>query len=65
MSGCLLNKSECRKLALRWGASHRSGWGPTRVAASFLDDIEARVRLMITGAVSKHRTVGKTIKDYQ
>ncbi len=59
----LLNRSECRKLALRWG-DMRKGWLPTRVSAEFLDDVESRVRVLITKAVDRHRSVGKTIKDF-
>ena len=65
MSNSLLNKRACRDFALRWAQEKRLGWGPTRVAASFLAEIDARVRLLIMGAVSKHRTVGETIKDFQ
>jgi hypothetical protein len=60
----LLNKSECRKLALRCGET-RTGWLPTRVSAEFIDDVESKVRLLIMNAVKKHRSVGKTIKDFQ
>ncbi len=60
----LLNKKACRELALRWGKDKRKGWAPTRVSASFVDDVEARVRLLITKAVDRHRSVGKTIKDF-
>ena len=64
MSECLLNKKACRDLALRWGQEKRLGWQPTRVSAEFVNDVEARVRLLITKAVDRHRTVGKTIKDF-
>lgn len=59
----LLNKSECRKLALRCG-DMRTGWLPTRVGQEFLDDVECKVRTLIMQAVAKHRSVGKTIKDF-
>lgn len=59
----LLNRSECRKLALRCGELRR-GWLPERVAAKFIDDAEAKLRLLIQTAVKNHRSVGKTIKDF-
>lgn len=65
MADSLLNKKACRDLALRWGQERRLGWQPTRVSKAFIDDLECRVRLMITRAVDKHRSVGTTIKDFQ
>lgn len=59
----LLNKSECRKLALRCG-ERRLGWLPTRVSAEFIDVLEIKVRMLIMKAVQNHRSVGKTIKDF-
>lgn len=59
----LLNKSECRKLALRCG-DMRKGWMPTRVSAEFIEDVESKVRTLIMNAVKNHRSVGKTIKDF-
>ncbi len=64
MSESLLNKKACRDLALRWGKDKRLGWQPTRVGKSFIDDLEAKVRLLITKAVERHRSVGVTIKDF-
>jgi hypothetical protein len=61
---CLLNKSEVRKLALRCGEK-RLGWMPTRVSAEFIDDVESKVRSLVMKAVASHRSVGKTIKDFQ
>ena len=63
MSDSLINKRACRDFAIRWGQSHRLGWKPTRCGKQFLDDLEAKVRLVIQKAVSNHRTVGTTIKD--
>lgn len=64
MGESLLNRTACRDLALRWGRDKRLGWQPTRVSKQFIDDLEARVRLMITKAVDRHRSVGVTIKDF-
>ena len=58
----VLNRSECRKMALRYG-KQRLGWLPTRVSAEFLDDLETKVAMFIRKAVASHRSVGKTIKD--
>ena len=59
----LLNKSEIRKLALRCG-ERRLGWLPTRVSAGFIDDVETKIRMLVMKAVERHRSVGKTIKDF-
>lgn len=64
MSDSLINKRACRDLALRWGRDNRQGWEPKRVSKTFLDDVEAKVRLLITRAVQSHRSVGTTIKDF-
>lgn len=63
MDGCLLNKKACRELALRW-AKRRTGCNFTRVSQKYLDDIEAKVRLLIQRSVDSHRSVGKTITDF-
>ena len=59
----LINKAACKKFTLRWAQDNRTGWMPTRVSQKFLDDLDAKVRLLIQGAVSKHRTAGRTIQD--
>jgi hypothetical protein len=59
----LINRSACKKLALRWGRDHRLGWQPTRVSKQFLDDLESKVRLIVQKAVDRHRSVGKAITD--
>ncbi len=59
----VLNKSECRKLALRYGLQ-RLGWLPTRVAGEWFDDLETKVQMLIRKSVENHRSVGKTIKDF-
>jgi hypothetical protein len=63
MSDSLINRSACKALAIRWGQDHRRGWQPTRCSKQFLDDLDAKVRLIIQKAVDRHRTVGTTIKD--
>ena len=64
MSNDLINRASCKKLAVRWAAEHRNGWLPTRVSKQFLDDVNAKVRLLIQQSINKHRSVGKTIKDF-
>lgn len=59
----LINRKACKELALKWAQEHRTGWLPQRVSRQYLDDLETKVRNLITGSVSKHRTVGKTITD--
>lgn len=63
MSENLINRKACKELALKWADDHRIGWGPKRVSKRFLDDLDTKVRLLVQGAVNRHRTVGKTIKD--
>jgi len=59
----LINRTECRKFALRWAQEHRKGWTTNRVSKQFLDDLDAKVRIMIQTAIKRHPTVGQTIKD--
>jgi hypothetical protein len=59
----LINRTECRKFALRWARDHRKGWTTNRVSKQFLDDLEAKVRIMIQSAIKRHPSVGQTIKD--
>ena len=60
----VLNKKECRELALRYCKSFRQGWDATRVSSEFLDDLETKVQMLIRQAVQNHRSVGKTIRDF-
>lgn len=62
-SGGFINRAQCRKFALRWAKENRRGWDPNRVSKQFLDDLDTKVRLMIQGAIKRHRSVGTTIKD--
>ncbi len=63
MADRLINQKACKELALRWAQANRLGWMPTRVSKRFLDDLDAKVRLIVQRAVNSHRSVGKTIKD--
>jgi len=59
----LINRAHCKKFALGWANDNRRGWKPERVSKQFLDDLDTKVRLIIQSAVSRHRSVGKTVKD--
>ena len=62
MSNTLINQQNCKKLALQFAQENRKGWMPTRVSQQFLDDLNTKVRLLITGAVMHHPTRGKTVQ---
>ncbi len=59
----LINRKACKELALRWAQANRLGWTPTRVSKRYLDDLDAKVRLIVQKSVKSHRSVGKTIID--
>ena len=63
LNGRLINRSECKKFALRWAQENRRGWKPERVSKQFLDDLDTKVRMAIQSAIARHPSVGKTIKD--
>ncbi|MHC4541133.1 MAG: hypothetical protein ACYS74_15345 [Planctomycetota bacterium] len=62
-NGGLINRAQCKKSALGWAKDNRRGWSPERVSKQFLDDLDTKVRLAIQSAITRHRSVGKTIKD--
>ena len=62
-NGSLINRAQCKKFALRWAQENRKGWATNRVSKQFLDDLDAKVRLMIQSAIKRHPSVGQTIKD--
>ena len=62
-NGSLINRAQCKKFALRWAQENRKGWATNRVSKQFLDDLDAKVRLMIQSAIKHHPSVGQTIKD--
>jgi hypothetical protein len=59
----LINRKACKALALNIAKDSRKGWHAERVSKEFLDSIEYKVKHIITSAVFKHPTVGKTIND--
>ncbi|MFH1716451.1 MAG: hypothetical protein ABIF19_03800 [Planctomycetota bacterium] len=62
-SNGLINRTQCKKFALRWAQQNRKGWAPERVSKQFLDDLDTKVRLAIQSAIARHPTVGQTIRD--
>lgn len=62
-NGNLINRAACKNFTLRWAQANRTGWLPSQVSKQFLDDLDTKVRLLIQGAVNKHRSVGRTVKD--
>lgn len=60
----LINRSHCKKFALRWAKENRKGWDPERVAKQFLDDLDTMLRIQMQKAIQHHPSVGKTIKYY-
>jgi len=62
-NGSLINRAQCKKFALRWAQENRKGWTTNRVSKQFLDDLDAKVRIMIQSAIKRHPSVGQTIKD--
>lgn len=61
----LINKKHCKEFVLQYAQDRRTGWKPERVSKKFLDDLNIKVRMLITGAVRKHPTKGKTVKELQ
>jgi hypothetical protein len=62
-NGNLINRAQCKKFALRWAQEHRRGWSANRVSKQFLDDLDAKVRIVIQSAIKRHPSIGRTIKD--
>ena len=63
-NGGLINRAQCKKFALRWAQENRKGWSANRVSKQYLDDIEAKVRILIQLSINRHPSVGQTIKDF-
>ena len=57
----LLNKSECKKLAL--GVAEIRSKKFTRVSKKFLDDLEFRLDNIIRESVRQHPSIGKTLTE--
>lgn len=61
----LINVAHCRNFILRYAQDHRTGWNPNRVSKQFLDDLNIKVRMVITNAIREHPTRGRTVKELQ
>lgn len=59
----LLHKQEVRKYILDRVTKTRPGWGASQVAASVYTDLDLWLRERIDGAVHRHPTIGKTVKE--
>jgi hypothetical protein len=55
----MINRTAVKRLAL--DKAQQREWKPTRVAASFLDRIEAKVRALVASEVKAHPSKGKTL----
>jgi len=62
-NGSLINRAQCKKFALRWAQENRKGWATNRVSKQFLDDLDAKVRILIQSAIKRHPSIGQTIKE--
>jgi len=58
----LINRKHCKDFTLRIAQDMRQGWLPKQISQRFLDDLNTKVRNMITSAVMHHPTIGKTVK---
>lgn len=56
----LINRAQVKAYALDTGSARARGF--TRVSASFLDQVEAQVRLLIEREVRSHPSIGVTLK---
>ncbi len=59
----IINRKQCKEMALRIARDKRQGWQPTRVSKEYLDKLEAKLRNIIIKSIQSHRSVGKTIID--
>lgn len=57
----LLNRSECKKLALGIAEVRSSKF--TRISKKFLDDLDIKVENIIKDSVRNHPSVGKTLTE--
>jgi len=60
MNTSLINRSAVKKMALQLSVDTRNGKF-TRVSASFLEKINAKVDAAIRSEVQTHQSVGKTL----
>lgn len=58
-----LSRKPTREYILKRTQAERTGWTCTRVSEKVLDEIEARIMLMIGKAIKAHPTRGRTFTD--
>ncbi len=61
----LINSKEVKSYILRYAKDNRKGWDCTRVSDRALNEINAKIMVMIQNAVKSHPTRGKTFIDVQ
>ncbi len=60
----LINVKHCKEYALQQVKKKRPGWHASRVSIQFLNELDAKIKLLINDAIWKHPSVGITIKDF-
>jgi hypothetical protein len=63
MKSSILNKKHTRDYILNIAQEMRPEWGPTRVSAVFLDDLEYKFRRTICRAIRAHPSSSKTVNQ--
>lgn len=61
----LINSKEVKSFILGYAKDTRTGWDCKRVSSKALDEINAKLMIMIQKAVRSHPTKGKTFIDVQ
>ncbi len=62
MNNDLINRKHCKDFILRMTAEMRLEWNCTRVSKEALDDLNARIKILLMKSVKRHPTVGKTFR---
>ena len=59
----MINSKAVKEYILRTAKETRPGWDCTQVSTKALNLINAKVKMMIQGAVQRHPTKGKTFTE--
>ena len=59
----MLNSRAVKEYILRTAKETRPGWDCTQVSAKALNLINAKVKMIVQGAVQRHSSSGKTFRD--
>ena len=62
MSSKLINEKHVRKFILDVATETRNGWTCNRVSQQTLDDLDAKIRVMLRRSIHAHPSIGKTFK---